>query len=375
MVVVLAAALAVAAWTGADAPRIATPSAAPSVIGGSSAAVVIDGVPNVGSATSALGSVWVVASTAPDVFSPGELGATVYRIDPETRRVGHVLDSPGLEPVLIEAGDRMWITLADRLVVVDAGGRQQASVPLQLGRSDGLAASDGLVWLTRHDRDRLVAFDAVSSNVAAEVETGAFPVTPLIAFEHVWVPNLIDGTVTIVDVAGERRVRTHFVTDRPKSIFAVPGAPGGNEVWVTNVDGDVFALNASNPQIGAVRQVRTDRSINRVIAIGDRVVLLPTWGTNALVVDLATEVVLAEVPLDSIPVRGVAHDGLVWVVTDGHAETLVAVDPIALEVVRRVDVGANRSNTTGPQAPIVVGREVWVPNRGDGMIVIVGVDA
>ena len=126
--------------------------------------------------------------------------------------------------------------------------------------------------------------------------------------------------------------------------------------------------------LGETRPVAVDRSANRIVALGDRAVVLPTWGRSVLVIDLETGEQLGEIPLESIPIRGVAAGGLVWITSDGDAELLTAIDPESRSVRARFEVGANESNTNGPQQPFVVGDEVWVPNRGDGAIYIVEFD-
>lgn len=99
--------------------------------------------------------------------------------------------------------------------------------------------------------------------------------------------------------------------------------------------------------------------------------LLPTWGTSVLGFNASTGTVVAEIPIDSIPVGAIVAHDLVWVTGDGLRETLTAIDPASLTVIAQFEIGTNESTTTGPRHPAVVGDEIWVPNRGDDAIFIV----
>ena len=337
---------------------------------------MVEGLEKVENSIVALGSVWAVTSNQPDEFSPGEVQAAVVRIEPSTGRVEPVLVSPGVEPTLVEAGGRVWVKLVDRVAALDRDGTEVVSVPFRLGRSDDLTSAGERLWVVLHDEDRVVGLDPATGETTATVATGDFPVGPLAAFGLVWIVNLIDGTITIVDpdAAPDRSIVTEHVTDGPKFLTPVPGGASGDEVWVTSTAGDVFAISAEDDDLGEIRRVVVDRSINSLAVDGRRAVLLPTWGSSVLVLDLETEAILAEIPIDSIPVRALAAGGLVWVTGDGGRETLTAIDPGSLTIRGQFRVGSGRSNTTGPQRPLAVDGEIWVPNRGDDAFFIVGAD-
>lgn len=173
--------------------------------------------------------------------------------------------------------------------------------------------------------------------------------------------------MTIVDEQhlGEAGGITEFVTLRSKNIMIVPGGSNGDEVWVSNIDEEIYAISAEACSFGEIRKLSLDRPINRIVVFDDRLFLLPTWGRSVLVLDLKTEVLLAEIPIGSIPVRALAAHDLIWVSGDGDVELLTVIDPKTLMVSDQFKVGSNSSNTNGPQQPFTVGNEVWVPNRGD----------
>jgi len=177
--------------------------------------------------------------------------------------------------------------------------------------------------------------------------------------------------VTIVDEAtlGDTTNLSVFVTSgRLSEVTAVPGGATGNEVWAINVEGELFAIGAEAATLGQLRDIPVDRAINKLVVQGDHVVLLPIGGVSVLIADLATGETLAQIPIDSIPYRGVTVGDQVWITSDGPLEALTQIDPESLAVVEQFQVGTNTSNTTGPTQPFIVGDEIWVPNRGDNAI-------
>lgn len=337
---------------------------------------VVEHLENVADNVLALGSVWAVTSNRSDEFSPGDVRATVVRIDPVSGRVDRVVASSGIEPHIVEAGGRLWVTMVDRVVALDPQGVEVGRVRLELGRADGLTTAGGLLWVVVNADDQLVGIDPASAEVLHTIGTGEFPVSPVSAFGSVWVPSLIDGTITIVDAAAgpEPRVVTQYVSENLESVMPITGGAHGDEVWVTNVAGEVYAVSADPDRLGRVRRVAVDRSINRVVVHGDTAFLLPTWGKSVLAVDVNTDAVLAEIPIHSIPIRALTAHDLIWVTSDGDQETLTVIDPETLTVRARFRVGSNESTTTGPRQPLSVGDEIWVPNRGDDAFFIVDVD-
>lgn len=334
---------------------------------------VIEGLDSVDNSVFALGSVWAVTSNHPDEFSPGPIEASVVRIDPSTGQVAPVLDSPGIEPTFAELDGRLWVRLVDRLVALDPNGAEVESIPLTGEGPVELVAGNGWLWTVATDDDQVSVIDPSTAAVVRTIETGDFPAIPIAAFGFVWIPGLIDGTMTIVDVdaPGDLAVSSEFVTSRPKNVTAVPDGATGDELWVSNIDGQIHAISAEADDFAEVRQVIVDRPINRMVVFEDRAFLLPTWGRNVLVFDLKTDTLLAEIPIDSIPVRAVVAHDLVWVTGDGTDETLTAIDPDSLTVRGRFKAGSGESDTNGPQQPFAVDNEIWVPNRGDDAFFIV----
>lgn len=353
-----------------------TPSVGGTSSGPRSATRVIDGLDNVENSIFALGSVWAVTSNKPDEFSTGTVEADVVRIDPSTGHVEVVLTTTGIEPTFAQLSDRLWVKLVDRLVAFNSAGSEVDALPLPPGQSRDVLGAEQRLWVVETEHDRLSVIDPDDPDAREVIATGDYPVAPLDAFGSVWVPGLIDGTMTVIDVAGPGASTSSvsFVTHRPKNVMAVAGGRNGDEIWVSNADGELHAISAEPGTLGEVRQIEIDRPINRLAVYDDRAFLLPTWGRRVLVLDLHTEEVVAEIPIDSIPVRVLAAHDLIWVTGDGIDEVLVVIDPESLALTARFNAGSGASSTNGPQQPLVVDHEIWIPNRGDDAFFIVSLD-
>lgn len=327
----------------------------------------VDGLENVDTTIFALGSIWAVTSALPDNFSPGEADASIVRIDPESLSFDAVIEGHGSQPTVTELGGVVWAKLDDRVAGFDAGGTEVATFPWDIRGS--MIAGGRFLWLTDFRESGVSVVDPTSLEVVATLETGSFPVAPIFAFGHVWIPSSIDRTLTVIDESTAGSTTNLSVAVESESQFedvtAIPDGATGDEVWLASVDGEVFGVGAGADTFGAVRTVSVDRPINRVYPAGERVLMLPISGQAVLVSDLSTGELLSEIPLDSIPVGAVIDGNRAWVSGDGTAETLSHIDLDGLTLIEQFEVGENSSNTTGPTQPFIVDDQVWVPNRGD----------
>jgi hypothetical protein len=351
-----------------------TPPTTGSVSDDGDAVERIDGLHNVETVVYALGSVWAVTSSRPDVYSQQALETSVVRVDPETRQIESVLDRLDNAPTFSEIGNRLWVNLSDRMVALDASGTEVASVPFTDGPTGHVAGTDHL-WVIDAGAATISAVDPVSGQVLTELPTGTAPTNPIVAFGYVWVPSIIDGTVTVLDeqtLGRTTHIQPVVSPDWLTDAAAIPGSLTGDEVWVTNVKGDIAAITAEGEGLGDVRPVDIDTSVNNVFALDDFVFIVPLFGLDVLVLDRQSGKLVTNVRTRAIPFRATVADDLLWVAEDGPREILTVIDPDTLRVSAEFDVGTNESSTTGPQRPVDVGDEIWVPNRGDDAMFIVG---
>ncbi len=332
---------------------------------------VFDDLSNVENSVFALGSVWAVTSNLADNFSGGDADASLIRMDPATGESKTLLDGLLAQPTLASLNDRVWAKLDDRVVAFDASGVEVQSLAWEVAGE--MFVGEEYLWITDFQGAQVSVVDPATARVVHTLDSGRFPIQPIFAFGHAWLPSSTDGTVTVFDeeTLGETIHLAIAVTDEQLSeITAVPGGATGDEVWVVNLHGELFAIGAQAETLGELRYIPVDRAINRLVPQGDRVVLLPTGGLSVLVADLATSETLAEISLGSIPFRAVADGdgGGMWIASDGPLEALTHINLRELTLVEQFRIGMNTSTTTGPTQPFVVGDEIWVPNRGDNAI-------
>lgn len=197
----------------------------------------------------------------------------------------------------------------------------------------------------------------VAGDVIARVPTGRTPDGVVAAYGSLWVADYGSGTVTRVDPLRRRVVATIRVGAGPIAVVEAAGA-----VWVADYDG------------GSVARIdpRTDR-VNATAAVGGKVVAVAGGGGAVWAFDQSGG---RAVPLDPATARpgtavqlGVrsgfvtAAGGLLWVPDFlGGSDTLLAFDPRARRVVRRVRVGA------APIQASFAGGTGWVSNTGDASL-------
>ena len=167
----------------------------------------------------------------------------------------------------------------------------------------------GLVWLpdgrlvATTERSRSVAIvdtrrgDAVTSIETGQQGTHMVAVTP--DARRAFTANIASGTVSVLDLAGGRKLRDIAVGGRPEGIALTPD---GRELWVGDLD-------------GARVQAYDAQSFER----------------------------LAEVATGPVPIRVVASPGGRWIVTSNlGAGSLSVIDRRTRRVARTIQVGGSR---------------------------------
>ena len=250
----------------------------------------------------------------------------------------------------------------------------------------------------------LAAIDTHSDRVTGAVPVGARPGAVAFGSGSLWVANLDDQTISRVDPATLRTLRTIPVLGPPTGIAAsadgvwvvesnpspglatssvlvgrvepefdtlsppvrignvVPSGPGaiaaqGDSVWVAPSTGLLTRLDATNGTPG--RQLDPNAS-PAGIALGDGAIwLTDTEANNVVRVDpsgLPTPIAVGNAP------TGIAVGaGGVWVV-DSLDDAVVRIDPGTRSVTATIPVGRS------PAGVAVGAGSVWVANSGDGTV-------
>jgi YVTN family beta-propeller protein len=265
------------------------------------------------------------------------------------------------------------------------------------GQPCGVVAANGSVWVTDAERGRLLLLqddklvrdfpvdatpceltfgygslwiatqsglldrvDPATGKVVAHVKVGDTSYEPLAAFGCVWVTNRGSNSVSQIDPATNKVVRT----------IATPFVNAGGIVdangslWVGNdASGDTELLRI-DPGTGRITKVKAGDRPAFVAAAGGSVWVANQNDHNVTRLDAATGAVRGTVPAGSSPVNLAALPGArpeVWV-PDDVGNVLTRIDATTGAVIETLHVG------TGPAVVAPDGTDVWVTNFGDGSV-------
>jgi YVTN family beta-propeller protein len=229
-----------------------------------------------------------------------------------------------------------------------------------------IAAAVVIPLLVLADSEEAVAANSVvaldeSGSIAATVPVGARPVAVTSGAGSLWVANLVDETVTRVDLSSRQALRTIPIEGAPTALAATRSA-----LWVTEGTGDVskidptydrvvlrrraavgsgfYAASAPRPTLtafGSIWVVDPDGYVARID---------PATGRRTAVVDVANDPSAIAAGADSI-----------WVANSADG-TVTRIDPATL-VPTTIPVGH------GPAAIAVNSAGAWIANAGDNAVV------
>ena len=212
----------------------------------------------------------------------------------------------------------------------------------------------------------IVALNA-SGSIAATVPVGARPVAIASGAGSLWVANLVDHTVTRVDVSSRQALRSIAIGAAPTALAGTRGS-----LWVTDGSGDLSKLDPRYDRVTLVGRVAAAGSgffgasapRPTLAAFGSIWVVDPDGYVSRI--DPGTGRRLASVDVGNEPSAIAGGAGSVWV-TNRADGTVSRIDPATL-LATTVPVGH------GPTAVAVDANAVWIANAGDDALVRVDVD-
>ena len=199
-----------------------------------------------------------------------------------------------------------------------------------------------------------------SGSIEASVPVGARPVAMTSGAGSMWVANLDDDSVTRVDLASRRAVRTIPIGSAPTALAATR-----NAVWVAGGDGDVSRIDPRYDRLTSTRSLAasgaffTTRVRPMVTAFGALWLVHPDGVVSRI--DPATGRTLGSVGVGNEPSAIAAGAGSLWV-TNSPDGTVTRIDPTTF-VARTTPVGH------GPAAVAVNSAGAWIANAGDNTVV------
>lgn len=270
-------------------------------------------------------------------------------------------DGQGMKHIAVGNGPHEAMVSPDARVAVitiygaQAAGNQLAVIDLvgdTLVRRIDLGAytrPHGVMFLGGSSDRVAVTSEATSNVVLVTLSTGAVEAVPtnargshMLAVDSTgtrgWTANVVENTVSELDLAGRKHVRSFPVPPRPEGIAATPD---GAEVWVgSNDTGAVTVISTgtggvSHTLSGATFPYRLSASPD-----GRRMAVVDGQGNRLMIADVATHAFVGSIPLAQPRGVIIAADNRTAYVTLAAGE-LAVVDVVDLKVLRRLAVQAS----------------------------------
>ena len=201
-----------------------------------------------------------------------------------------------------------------------------------------------------------------SGSIAAIVPVGARPVAIAAGSGSLWVANLVDHTVTRVDLSSRQAVRAIATGGMPLALAATRSS-----VWVTDGTGRVSRIDATYDRVASTRRLVVSTSgffgssAPRPILTGFKSIWIVDPDGFVSRIDPDSGRSLGSVDVGNDPSAIATGAGSVWV-TNRADGTVTRIDPTTL-VTTTIPVGH------GPAAVAVNAAGAWVANAGDGTLV------
>lgn len=198
--------------------------------------------------------------------------------------------------------------------------------------------------------DRVVVTSETTNNVVlVNLTTGAYEAIPtnarashMIAVNAAgtrgWTGNIIDNSVSEIDLVGKKFVRTFSVPDRPEGIGVTPN---GAEVWVgSNTTGAVTVISTASGEV-----VKTLTGLKFPYRLtpspdGRRIAIVDGMGGKLVIADVASHAIAGEIELEEPRGVAISPDNRTAYVTLA-AGKLAVVDIQDFKLIRTLDVQAS----------------------------------
>lgn len=219
--------------------------------------------------------------------------------------------------------------------------------------------AEGSIWVVTQSGmlDRL---DPKTAKVVAKIPVGATSYEAVSAFGSIWVTNRSDRTITQIDPATNKVVKTLEVPDvQPGGIVAV-----GSQLGVGNDSSGETHVIRLDPNTGKAIRVEAGGGRPAFVTATEDTVWTANQNTGSVSrIDSASATVTSTVKTGISPVNldVLPTTADVWV-PDDRANTVVRIDSTSGTVIETIAVGE------GPAVVAPVDGDIWVTNFGEGSV-------
>ena len=163
------------------------------------------------------------------MWASNEVDATVSRISPRKNRVVARIGVAAQPNGITSAFGSIWVAcLRGNRVLRINPARNRVTARLTVPAADWITASPDSLWVSS-ERGRIYRLNPTTLKTTATVQVGANPLASAWIDGELWVPNIDDDTLSIVDPATNAVRRTIPVGDGPIAVAELAG-----DVWVTH---------------------------------------------------------------------------------------------------------------------------------------------
>jgi len=182
-----------------------------------------------------------VAFGAGSVWVTSEADGTVRRISPKKNRVTATIKVGTTPNGVVYAFGAIWVADLGRGTLSRINVRtNKVTKRIKVAKADWITPSPDALWISS-EAGQITRIDPVSGAVVARIPVGANPLGSAWINGELWVPNIDDSTISIVDPA-QNAVRTITAGKGPLSIATAAG-----DAWISNSeDGELWRVSTSH---------------------------------------------------------------------------------------------------------------------------------
>jgi YVTN family beta-propeller protein len=183
-------------------------------------------------------SPYAIAYGAKSIWVTNESSGTVSRINPARNRVTKTIKTGGGPNGLVVAFGSVWVAdyRLGRVLRIDPA-RNRITAKLKLEHADWITPTADALWISS-ETNKVYRLDPQTLQITASVPVGENPLASVVIGGELWVPNIDDGTISVIDPS-TNSVRTTF----PAGSGTLAVAEAGGDAWISaSTDGEIWRV-------------------------------------------------------------------------------------------------------------------------------------